>query len=257
MEKILTKIHHLNCVRIVSPVNENVCGHCLLLQENGRLVLIDTGIGLSDTLHPEERIGRELIDLVGYRFDERLTAIRQIEALGLDPGNVTDCIISHLDNDHIGGLADFPRAIVHVGTEELENFHSGNPRYLKMPLAHNPVIRSYPESGDHWFGLEARKIDAELETEMYLIPLFGHTMGHCGIALKVADKWLFYVADAYYMRIELSSDNHPVSQLSEMRADSNELRIAAIEKIRKLMVNHPEITVFGYHDIEELNDCRA
>lgn len=120
----MTEIYHINCVRIVSPLHDNVCGHCLLIKENSKLILIDTGIGFLDTQHPVERIGQQLIDMVGYRFNENITAIRQIENLGFDPKQVTDCIISHMDNDHIGGLADFPQATVHVGAEEFESFNS-------------------------------------------------------------------------------------------------------------------------------------
>lgn len=247
----MTQIHHLNCVTIATPINDNVCGHCLLLNENDKLVLIDTGIGLLDTLNPAERIGQELIDLVGYRFDENQTAVRQIEKLGLDPENVTDCIISHLDNDHIGGLADFPKATVHVSVEELDNFNSGNPRYLKLPLAHNPTIKTYGKSDTDWFGFEARKVVVDIEAEIFLVPLFGHTLGQCGVALKTDSKWILYVADAYYMRVELRDDQHPVNELAKIRADDNDLRIATLDRIRKLVNNHPEIEVFGYHDIEE------
>lgn len=247
----MTEIYHLNCVKIVSPINDNVCGHCLLLKDNDKLILIDTGIGLLDTLHPIERIGQELIDMIGYRFAENQTAIRQIENLGLDPTKVTDCIISHLDNDHIGGLADFPNATIHLSSEELENFNSGNPRYLKVPLLHHPTIKTYKKTSSTWFGFEARKITANSETDIFLIPLFGHTLGHCGVALKVQDKWMFYIADAYYMRVELTDSNHPVNELAQMMADNNNLRIATLENIRKLVNEHPEIEIFGYHDIEE------
>lgn len=254
----MTTLHHLNCVTIVSPINDNVCGHCLLLQENDKLVLIDTGIGLLDIQQPAERIGQELIDLVGYRFDEQQTAIRQIEQLGLDPKNVTDCVISHLDNDHIGGLADFPQAIVHVGSEELENFQSENPRYLKAPLAHNPTIKTYATADVDWFGFEARKVNTNTETTILLVPLFGHTLGHCGVALQTPNNnWMFYIADAYYMRVELNDDQHPVNELAKMRADDNDLRIATVDKIRKLVNEHPEIAVFGYHDIEEFNQYES
>lgn len=252
----MTELHHLNCVKIVSPINDNVCGHCLLVKDNNKLILVDTGIGLLDTLHPTERIGQQLIDLVGYRFDENQTAVRQIENLGLDPENVTDCIISHLDNDHIGGLADFPKATVHVSMEELDNFNSDNPRYLKLPLAHNPTIKTYSKSDLNWFGLEARKMITDIDIEIFIIPLFGHTLGHCGVALKADNKWLFYVADAYYMRVELTDQQHPVNELAKIRADDNNLRIATLDKIRKLMNDHPEIEIFGYHDMEEFK-CHA
>jgi len=247
----MPKIYHLNCVKIVSTVQDNVSGHCLLLQEKDRLVLIDTGIGLLDTQYPQERIGQALIDIVGYRFHEEQAALRQIESLGLDPAAVTDCIISHLDNDHIGGLADFPKARVHVSEEEYASFKGGNPRYLQIPLAHNPTIKTYAKSNADWFGFEARKIEANLETEIYLIPLFGHTLGHCGVALKVGEKWIFYIADAYYLRAELTDSQHPVHELARMRAENNDLRIASLDKICQLLDTHPEIEVFAYHDIEE------
>lgn len=252
----MIEVFHLNCVKIVSPISDNVCGHCLLVKENQKLVLIDTGIGLLDTLDPMGRIGQELINLVGYRFNESLTAVRQIESLGLDSKNVTDCIISHLDNDHIGGLADFKEATVHVGVEEFENFNSGNPRYLKTPLAHNPRIITYKKSDLDWFGFEARKINVDINADVFFIPLFGHTLGHCGVAIKVNSEWLFYISDAYYMRLELHDRSHPVNELAKMRADNNECRMITVDKIRKLIKDHPEIKVFGYHDIEEFNSYK-
>lgn len=256
-KKNITELYHLNCVKIVSPVNENVCGHCVLIKEGGRLILVDTGIGLLDNLHPAERIGQSLIDMVGYRFDENLTAIRQIEKLGFDPGQVTDCILSHLDNDHIGGIADFPNAIIHVGIEEFESYQSGNSRYLKTPLLHNPKVITYKKSDLNWFGFEARNINLGLETEIFLIPLFGHTLGHCGIAIKTEHSWLFYIADAYYLKIELTDNNHPVNGLAAMRAEDNNLRIASLDKIRQFVKDHPEIEIFGYHDIDEFNFYRS
>lgn len=247
----MIEIHHLNCLKIVSPINDNVCGHCLLINEEGRLVLIDAGIGLKDTLNPLERIGSEIIEMVGYQFDENTTAVKQIEKLGFKPDDVTDCIISHLDNDHIGGLADFPKALVHLSREEFNNFESGNPRYSKIPLKHQPNIKTYSKCDVNWFGFEGRRVSIGIESEIYLIPLFGHTFGHCGIALKTMAGWLFYIADAYYMRIELTDNDHPVNELARLRADDNNLRIETLEKIKKFSKEHPEVKLFGYHDIEE------
>ncbi|MDQ1096150.1 MULTISPECIES: MBL fold metallo-hydrolase [Chryseobacterium] len=247
----MAELFHLNCVRIVSPYRENVCGHCLLIREGNRLVLVDTGIGLADIRHAEERIGKELIEMVGYRFDEKQTAIRQMEHLGFNPDDVSDCIISHLDNDHTGGLADFPNATVHVGKEEYDYYLSGNPRYLKTSLSHNPFIKTYGTSDTQWFGFEARKVSVAIDTEVFLIPMFGHTLGHCGVAIKANGQWILYTADAYYLREELDHPDHPVNELAEARADDNYLRKLTLDKIRKLITLHPEIEVFGYHDINE------
>lgn len=250
----MAELFHLNCVRIISPVNNNVCGHCLLIKEGERLVLVDTGIGLLDTLYPTERIGKELVEMVGYSFDEDMTAIRQIEKLGFDPSAVTDCIVSHLDNDHIGGLADFPNATVHVGEEEYESYLAGNRRYLTTPLSHKPTIKAYGKSDFLWHGLEARKIDIDMKLSLYLVPFFGHTIGHCGVAIESQEIQLLYVADAYYMRVELIDQTHPVNNLAKMRAEDNNQRLDSLEKIRRFIAHHSDIKVFGYHDIEEFND---
>lgn len=249
----MTELYHLNCLQIVSPINDNVCGHCMLVNEQDQLILIDAGVGLLDTRNPTERIGQELIDMVGYRFAENQTALRQIEQLGLDPKNVTHCIVSHLDNDHIGGLADFPNATIHVSVEELDNFHSGSARYLQVPMSHQPAIKAYAKGVVDWFGFEARKIISDIETEIFLVPLFGHTLGHCGVALNVQNKWFFYIGDAYYMRVELTDEHHPVHELARLRADDNNLRMATLDKIRTFIQNNPDIEVFCYHDIEEFN----
>jgi len=69
---------------IESPLGSAI-GHCLLLEENQRLTLMDAGIGWAETLAPDEKLGQELIEITGFKFDEGLTAIKQIEKLGLHP----------------------------------------------------------------------------------------------------------------------------------------------------------------------------
>jgi glyoxylase-like metal-dependent hydrolase (beta-lactamase superfamily II) len=131
-------VHHLNCLKIESPFGSGI-GHCLLLEDQGRLILIDSGIGLAETIDPEKSLGKDLVTMSGFKLDERLTAIRQVQEMGFDPRQVTDIICSHLDPDHIGGLKDFPHARIHVSVEEYAIFKTGNDRYLPQQLSHNPA----------------------------------------------------------------------------------------------------------------------
>ncbi len=227
-------------------------GHCLLLEGKNRLALIDSGIGLSETKEPEKKLGKELIEATGFTFDEKITAIRQIEHLGFKAKQITDCIVSHLDPDHIGGLADFPNLTVHVAEEEYNGFKNGNARYLPRQLAHNPEIKLYGKNDSEWFGIPGRKVGMDLDTDIFLIPLFGHTLGHCGVTFKNNGKWIFYVGDAYYLRAEIAELNHPVDELATIRADDNELRKRSLDMIRKIVKTHTdEIQYFGYHDPTE------
>ncbi len=240
------KVHHLNCVQIESPLGSAI-GHCLLVEQNSKLTLIDTGIGLAETRNPYKTLGKELVEITGFKLDENLTAIRQIEHLGLDPSNVNDIVCSHLDPDHIGGLKDFSNATIHVSKEEYESFKAGDKRYLPYQLGHNPIMRLYEIDDSEVFGLPARKLN--VDSEIYLIPLFGHTLGHCGIALRNEQRWTFYIGDAYYLRAELEDRNHPVDQLATIRAMDNNQRILSLEKVRGVVEEFGnEIEYFGYHD---------
>ena len=249
---MMTKLHHLNCGVLHVPPNPRAACHCLLLEDRAGLALIDTGIGLLDVRRPLERIGQPLIDAAGFQFHEDDTAIRLIERRGLRPGDVTDIILTHADPDHTGGLADFPHATVHISAEEHARLDSGHWRYVPQHFAHKPNWRTYPGSAERWFGLEARRVNLPLGVDVLLIPLFGHTLGHCGVAVRTGARWVLHVGDAYYLRVELTSDEHPVSALAAQRADDDILRRRSLAELRRLSREHgAEIEMFGYHDFTE------
>lgn len=245
----MVQIYHLNCVQIESDFGSAI-GHCVLINIDDSLTLIDSGIGIAETKEPEKKLGKELIEVTGFKFDENLTAVKQIRHLGLNPMNVGNIICSHLDPDHIGGAADFPNATMHFSKEEYLSFKEGNKRYLTHQLSHNPKIHLYEKNDSECFGLPARRLD--LDFEIYLIPLFGHTNGHCGVAYRINHQWTFYVGDAYYLRAELNHLNHPVNELAKIRAVDNQLRKQSLNKVRKVVQEYSsELEYFGYHDPSE------
>ena len=63
--------------------------------------------------------------------------------------------------------------------------------------------------------------DLGFASQVLLIPLFGHTLGHCGVAVQQGERWLLHVGDAYYLRDELSEDLHPVSAFAAQCADDD------------------------------------
>lgn len=248
------RVHHLNCGVLHAPPNPPAACHCVLLEDNGRLALIDTGIGLNDVARPMERIGRTAIEAAGFQFHERLTAVRQVESLGFRVADVTDVVLTHGDPDHAGGLADFPGAAVHISEEEVARLGVGSARYSQAQFAHGPRFVSYGRSTARWLGIEARPLPPLAGAEAFLIPLFGHTLGHCGVAVRDGARWLLHVGDAYYLRVELSSDDHPVSALAALRADDDAMRRRSLNVLRDVARDHPqEVTMFGYHDFSEFH----
>jgi glyoxylase-like metal-dependent hydrolase (beta-lactamase superfamily II) len=201
---------------------------------------------------PAGRIGQALIDAAGFQFHEDQTAARRVEALGFRPRDVRHIVLTHADPDHTGGLADFPHALVHVSEEERASVERGHWRYLPVHFAHGTNWRAYPAAPEVWFGLQARRVEWDLAAEVLLVPLFGHTLGHCGVAVKQGARWVLHVGDAYYLRVELERDDHPVSALTAQRADDNALRVASLYNLRRLAREHAaEIDLFGYHDFGE------
>jgi glyoxylase-like metal-dependent hydrolase (beta-lactamase superfamily II) len=255
---MMSSLHHINCGFLHVPPNPKVTCHCLLIEDRRGLALIDTGIGMLDIKNPEERIGREAIAAAGFQFEEKETAVRQLQSLGFQPERLRHIVLTHADPDHAGGLADFSQAQVHLSREERLNLDSGNPRYSAAQFRHGPLWRAYGPSRRRWFGLEARELDLGLSCEVLLIPLFGHTLGHCGVAVQQEDRWVLHVGDAYYLRIELETDDHPVSRLASLRADDDLTRRESLDQLRRLVRDHQgEVELFGYHDIDELMPVAA
>jgi glyoxylase-like metal-dependent hydrolase (beta-lactamase superfamily II) len=185
-----------------------VVAHCLLIEAGGELVLVDTGFGTADCADPK-RIGHAFRAFSVPIFDEAETATRQIEALGLAPGDVRHVVTTHLDADHAGGLGDFPDAQVHVfGAELAAAEHPGvrdRSRYAKAQWAHGPHWVEYGPGGDRWFGFESIRLLPDLDAEIALIPLPGHSTGHCGVAVNTPDGWLLHCGDAFFHRGELET----------------------------------------------------
>lgn len=249
----MASIEHVNFGWLHAPPFPPACCHALMVRNRDRVALIEAGIGTHDIADPEGRIGKAAIDAAGFQFLPAVTALAQLESRSLNANSITDIVLTHGDPDHAGGLSDFPAAQVHLSAEEKENIDSGNPRYSPSQFQHRPQWVTYSKCDATFFGLPARRVQTALDVEILLVPLFGHTLGHCGVAVRDGDQWILHVGDAYYLREELVNSNHPVDQLATMRADNDAQRRHSLETLRCLHRDHQNsITMFGYHDTQEL-----
>ncbi|MDR6543416.1 MBL fold metallo-hydrolase [Acinetobacter bereziniae] len=266
---MIYNIHHLHCgtmCPICAPIYgqkglhaKMVC-HCLLVETDKGLVLIDTGFGTQDYLHPQTRLGRLFSKMSAIQFDFTLTAVAQIQQLGFQPSDVKHILVSHLDLDHAGGISDFPQATIHILSSE---YNAAQKLSMMNKLRYRPQqFKNHrhwnflePKNGESWFNFQKVQGFHMFNDEILLIPLLGHTTGHCGIAIKQHNGWVFFCGDAYYSHLELDP-NHKLPLLDKLErlfAENNTARLKTLSEIQRLAQNEPRIEIICAHDPVELD----
>jgi len=146
----------------------------VLLQLDGGWLLLDTGFNVPlvrDRFLRERFHGRnhgiyaELLD------DPRDSLEVAFERVGIDPSDVVMVALSHLHNDHAGGVRWFTERLpVHLQRRELEYGLHGD-----RPDRHGFIRIDYDDPEIDW-----RLADGEVDLApgVVAVPTYGHTPGH-------------------------------------------------------------------------------
>jgi glyoxylase-like metal-dependent hydrolase (beta-lactamase superfamily II) len=277
-------IHHLNCGTLCPLGGHLVDGrgggplraarlvcHCLLIETDDGLVLVDTGLGRKDADDAHARLSRVMPAVLRPRLRIAETADEQIRALGFAPSDVRHIVLTHLDFDHAGGIEDFPHARVHVYAEELNAaMHRGTwlSRQRYRPQQWNRAVqwKTYVAHGEPWYGFRCVRELEGLPPEILMVPLVGHTYGHCGVAVRDGQGWLLMAGDAYFFRDEIPQGEHarqdprctPGLRLLQrvMEADRR-ARLLNQRRLRELASAHgEEVRILSAHDAVEFEQAR-
>jgi glyoxylase-like metal-dependent hydrolase (beta-lactamase superfamily II) len=264
-------IHHINC-GCMCPFggklfdgnskgwHANLTCHCLLLETDQGLILIDTGFGEKDMANPASRISRFFIYLNRIQFDKNSTATAQIKKLGFSPSDVQHIILTHLDFDHAGGIEDFPQATVHVMQSEKEATQNkrrfiDKKRYQNQQWNGVKKWQFYTTTDEHWKNFTGVNQLLGLPDLLY-VPLAGHTLGHAGIAINTEKGWLLHAGDAYFFHKEVKLPSRicpPGARFYQWLMEANrKLRLMNQSKLRDLyQADSLEVDIFCSHDASE------
>jgi glyoxylase-like metal-dependent hydrolase (beta-lactamase superfamily II) len=111
--------------------------------------------------------------------------------------------------------------------------------------------------GEQWFGFQAvRALSADLP-EVLLVPLLGHSRGHCGVAIRSDDGWRLHAGDAYFFHAELDSASQKRPFGLDLFQKFMQIdRGARLENQRKLQTlkksQEGQVRIFCAHDPTEL-----
>ncbi len=268
-------VHHINCATMCPVAGFLVGGnglgrgrmvaHCLVLEtERDGLILVDTGFGTRD-VDGKTGLSRPFRSLVGPRLDHAETAIAQLAQLGYDPADVRHIIPTHLDLDHAGGLCDFPNAKVHLHSREhaaatTRRHFKERERYLHAHWAHGPKWELYTEDGDTWRGLPAVTRLRHVDADVGLLPMHGHTRGHCAVIVRDRAHWLVHAGDAYFHHHAVDHGGtvpfgfRAFEVATEMNTAQRRASLAALRRLRE---SYEDIAMFCAHDPREYEAMRA
>ncbi|RMG88495.1 MAG: MBL fold metallo-hydrolase [Chloroflexi bacterium] len=163
---------------------------CLLVQVNGKNIVIDTGMGtkLGPKLEAQWHLSRPNGDLVAA-----------LKRLGIQPEDVDMVIDTHLHADHCGGntrfdadgniVPTFPNAEYVVQRREYEDASHPNERTRATYVAANfePLV----QSGQ----MRLLDGDTELAKGVWGIVTRGHTPGHMSIRFESGGQYAAFLCD--------------------------------------------------------------
>jgi glyoxylase-like metal-dependent hydrolase (beta-lactamase superfamily II) len=125
--------------------------------------------------------------------------------------------------------------------------------------SHGPKWSLYPLEGEKWFGFDAVRTVAGLGpagAEILLVPLLGHSAGHCGVAVRDGaggGKWLLHCGDAYFSHFEAEpeGDKGPVGVklYQTVYQKWRNVRVRNQGRLRELVRRHgAEVELLCSHD---------
>lgn len=235
--------------RWIAPDDRNripLACRCLLVREADRLVLLEAGIGAFFPPQLKDRYGV---------VEDRHVLLDSLAAVGVAPGDIDVCVLSHLHFDHAGGLltawrdgADhelvFPRARYVVGARAWQRARAPHPRdrasfipELNALLEHSGRVEAV--DGDH---------SATLGDGYRFHVSDGHTPGLLLTELDMPDGPVVFAADLIpgrawvHVPITMGYDRYPELLIDEKERLLSDL----VARGGRLFYTHdPEIAMTG------------
>ncbi|MEO5885125.1 MAG: N-acyl homoserine lactonase family protein [Candidatus Limnocylindrales bacterium] len=181
-----------------------------VIEHAAGLVLFDLGQDRASVTNPELYFPDQPIRFLNSRLarfeigpQETLTA--QLAARGYAPSDVRVAVMSHLHEDHIGGISELPNAEFVVSAREWATMQQPLPelrgflrRYIDVPGVRYRKVEFEPVS-DPAFGPFDRAHDLMGDGSLVLLPTPGHTPGSMSLLVRrTSGAPLLMVGDVTY-----------------------------------------------------------
>jgi glyoxylase-like metal-dependent hydrolase (beta-lactamase superfamily II) len=228
------------------PINAYVIEH------SKGLVLFDTGQDRASVTDPSYfpggLIGFLYQRLARFSIGEDDTLVAQLGTLGYKTKEVGTAILSHLHEDHIGGLSELSRATLLVARAEWDELSKAAPetrgflrRHIDIPGLNWRQTR-FESSEDPSLAPFAESFDVMGDGTLVLLPTPGHTAGSMSLLIRRGTSSpLLLVGDLTYGAEILERGQIPGVGVRR------DLRITT-EKVLALKRHMPGLVILPAHD---------
>jgi N-acyl homoserine lactone hydrolase len=237
------------------PINVYVIKH-----ERG-LVLFDTGQDRASVTDPHYFPGGPLgvvySRLARFEIGEGDTLTSQLAGAGFDIADVTTVLISHLHQDHIGGLRELGHAQILVTDEEFADLSRPRPamrgllrKHIDLPGLNWKPFAFAPLNGTDLAPFTSG-FDVFGDATLVALPTPGHTPGSCSLLVRrPGHPPLLLVGDLTYDIERMEHGDVPGSGDQPEMHRSSELVVG-------LRTRMPDLVVLAAHDPSAAGRLRA
>lgn len=172
---------------------------CFIIEHRDGLIVVDTGIPENAN---QPRYFPPFMPLVQraapFRINGEQEIGPQMRAIGLNPAAVRYVLLTHLHQDHDGGLHHFPNAEFIVSRAEWEAAQGLKGRlggYLndRWPEGFRPTLVDYSDGAVGSFTRSQ-----QIVSSVTLVPTPGHSVGHQSVIWQQGEQQVIFGGDVAY-----------------------------------------------------------
>ncbi len=163
----------------------------LLVRTEKETIILDTGIGTLPAKY------QRFHEVIRSKEEELRYSLRKA---GIQPGDVTLVVNTHLHFDHCGNNRLFPNAKFLVQTDEIRYAYYPD-RFMKISY-----LRSFFDQEAEYLPVRGRYV---AEDGVELLPTPGHTIGHQSVVVRWKNRNLVYAGDASPLPENIEKRNIP------------------------------------------------